>query len=103
MRSKALGHHGLDAQQLCALGGPVAAGAGAVFLARKITVGVPCAMYCMAASKMNIFAPLRPLALEGVAALLARAIGSGRDHQVLMRTLAKVPRTITSWLPRRAP
>jgi hypothetical protein len=43
-------HHGLDAQQLRALGGPVAARPGAVFLAGKDTVGTPAAMYFMAAS-----------------------------------------------------
>ncbi|MNV59854.1 hypothetical protein D3C71_1522990 [compost metagenome] len=32
---EALGHHGLDAQQLCALGGPIAARTRAVLFARK--------------------------------------------------------------------
>ena len=36
------------------------------------------------------------------AAFLARAVGPG-IIRFLMRTLAKVPRIITSWLPRRAP
>jgi hypothetical protein len=43
-------HHGLDAQQLRALGGPVARGAGAVFLAGEDDGGRPSAMYFMAAS-----------------------------------------------------
>jgi hypothetical protein len=43
-------HHGLDAQQLRALGGPVARRAGAVFLAGEDHRGRPSAMYFMAAS-----------------------------------------------------
>jgi hypothetical protein len=42
--------HGLHAQQLRALGRPVARRAGAVLLAAEDTVGVPSAMYFMAAS-----------------------------------------------------
>ena len=34
---------------------------------------------------------------------IARAVGLGGTIRFLMRTLANVPRIITSWLPRRAP
>jgi hypothetical protein len=44
-------HHGLDAQQLRALGGPVAADEPVPYSSpAKTTVGTPAAMYFMAAS-----------------------------------------------------
>ena len=59
----------------------------------------------MAASKMNIFPPAAPLRLEPVTPpSLREPRRRWVEHQVLLiRTLAKVPRTITSWLPRREP
>ena len=47
---EAAGDHGLHAQQLGALGGPVARRAGAVLSPPNTTVGVPAATYFMAAS-----------------------------------------------------
>jgi hypothetical protein len=43
------------------------------------------------------------VAVQRDAALLARAVGCGRNHQVLDAHIGKVPRIITSWLPRREP
>ena len=57
--------------------------------------GVPASWYFIAASKIDITSPLSwwqvtPPSIPGV-------------RRFLMRTLAKVPRIITSWLPRRLP
>ena len=61
-------------------------------------------MYFMAASKMNIFSVLPCASRYSVTPPSSREpSGSGGIIRFLMRTLAKVPRIITSWLPRRAP
>ena len=59
------------------------------------TSGTPSSAYCMAASKMEVSAPsgrcrVTPPSVPGASRLRRR-------------TLANVPRIITSWLPRRAP
>ncbi len=82
---KAARHHGLDAQQLRALGGPVTAGAGAVFLAGKHHRGcLLCHVLHGRVEDEHLLAPQRPLVLEHRdAAFLARAIGRGCNHEVL--------------------
>ena len=64
-------------------------------LPARITSGVPAALYLTDASKMDICSPL------GMCSVTPPSVpGSSRLRR---RILAKVPRIITSWLPRRAP
>ena len=87
--------HRPDAEQGGALGGPVAGGAGAVFFScddqqRHAVGGVP----------LRRVVDGHLLAAGLVAGEAASVPGASRLRS---RMLAKVPRIITSWLPRRDP
>ncbi len=67
----------------------------------KTTVGVPCGdvLHGRVVDRHLLAGRLE----QRDAAFDARAVRLGGTIRFLMRTLAKVPRIITSWLPRRAP
>jgi hypothetical protein len=93
---EALDHHGLDAEQPRALRRPVARRAGAVFLAGDDDQRH--AILLVAHRRVVDRHLLARRLVPGDAA--ARLPGT---ISFLMRMLAKVPRIITSWLPRRVP
>ena len=98
MRSKFLGDHGLDTQKRRALGGPVAGRSGAVLFAAKDHQRRARGLI---GHGRVVDRGLRAVRALGVAALDSPS--SLASISFLMRILAKVPRIITSWLPRREP
>jgi hypothetical protein len=66
----------------------------------KMIVGVP--SRCTSSPRRRSASSRRRLEQRD-AAFLARAVAFGGSIRFLIRTLANVPRIITSWLPRREP
>ena len=92
---EALGDHGPHAEQRRALGRPVPRRARAVLLA-----GQHHERHALGAVAHGGVVDRQLLAVGQVAG--DAALGA-RGQPVAQRTLANVPRIITSWLPRRAP
>lgn len=97
---EAFGDDGFDAQHDGALGGPVTGGAGTVFLAcehdeRHIMVDIVA----------RRFEDRGRLLVEEVVGVATRVISSPTEasNWLRRRMLPNVPRTMTSWLPRREP
>ena len=91
----ALGDHRPDAEQVRPLRRPVARRARAVLLAREHDQRRALVEVALDASKIVISSPLGRCTVH-----VPRCPGTSRLRS---RTLANVPRTITSWLPRREP
>ena len=93
---EALDDHRLDPEQQRALGRPVARRAGAVFLAAEDRPAARRAS-CIPSPRRRSASPCRP------ACSLVMPPSTPGTISLRMRMLAKVPRIITLWLPRRAP
>ena len=94
---EALGDHRLHPSRMVPLAAQSREEPVPYSLPASTTSGVPSALYASPRRRSPASRRRRRRRVQRVAAFLAA------QHQVLMRMLAKVPRTITSSLPRREP